>query len=230
MAVLTASGRAAVAAAIKDRPLHLAWGRGDPDWETPRTVTAAFAADDRLDLGRQPVKAVTVTSEDATVTFTAGTDYSVDATIGVLTRLPEGAIAAEATVAVAFTVATPPETLQATALIDEVGRRQATTIAFVTPDGEGEIVVPNGRFALSETPTAHLYLEFRYDFDDAAAATIRELGVYVDTEIDPGVPSGQRYFEGTEIAAPGILLVLENILPIVRTPATRETFVFVISF
>jgi hypothetical protein len=122
---------------------------------------------------------VTVTSEDGTVTFVAGTDYSADATAGVVTRLPDGAIAAEATVAVAFTVATPPETLQATALIDEIGRRQATTIAFVTPDGEGEIVVPNGRFSLSEAPTAHLYLEFRYDFDDAAAATIRELGLYM---------------------------------------------------
>jgi len=33
MAVLTTSGRAALATAIKDRPLHLGWGTGDPAWD-----------------------------------------------------------------------------------------------------------------------------------------------------------------------------------------------------
>lgn len=32
MSVLVNEGRAAIAAAIAARPLHLAWGEGDPDW------------------------------------------------------------------------------------------------------------------------------------------------------------------------------------------------------
>ena len=33
MAILTHSGRAALASALMQRPLHLAWGTGDPDWD-----------------------------------------------------------------------------------------------------------------------------------------------------------------------------------------------------
>lgn len=34
MAILTYSGRAALAAALKYRPLHIAWGTGNPAWDT----------------------------------------------------------------------------------------------------------------------------------------------------------------------------------------------------
>lgn len=34
MAVLTISGRTAMAVAIRAQPLHFAWGRGDPAWDT----------------------------------------------------------------------------------------------------------------------------------------------------------------------------------------------------
>lgn len=33
MAILTTSGRTAMAVAMKARPLHLAWGTGDPEWD-----------------------------------------------------------------------------------------------------------------------------------------------------------------------------------------------------
>jgi hypothetical protein len=230
MAVLTATGRAAVAAAVKERAIHLAWGRGNPVWETNKSVTAAFGAGNTLQLGWPHVSQVVMKSEDEATTYAAGTDYTVDSTGGMVTRLPAGAIPALATVRVAFKVGTPPETLQAAGLIDEIGRRVVTTKAFVTPDPDGDITVPNGRFAASETATAHLYLEFRHDFDDASDQTIRELGVFVDTVTNPALPPGQRYFEGAAVTGAGILLVLENIAPIMRTPATRETFVFVISF
>lgn len=35
MAILPRSGRAAIAKAIKDQQLHLAWGLGDGEWTTP---------------------------------------------------------------------------------------------------------------------------------------------------------------------------------------------------
>lgn len=33
MAILTNSGRAAAAAAVKSQPIHMAWGSGDPAWD-----------------------------------------------------------------------------------------------------------------------------------------------------------------------------------------------------
>ncbi|WP_020503760.1 hypothetical protein [Lamprocystis purpurea] len=45
MAVLTFSGRTALAVAIKEQPLHFAWGRGDPAWDlTPVGVAPTATA------------------------------------------------------------------------------------------------------------------------------------------------------------------------------------------
>lgn len=41
MAILTNSGRAAAAMAVKAQPIHMAWGEGNPDWdETPVAESA----------------------------------------------------------------------------------------------------------------------------------------------------------------------------------------------
>ncbi|WP_458694428.1 hypothetical protein [Wolbachia endosymbiont (group A) of Epagoge grotiana] len=59
---------------------------------------------------------------------------------------------------------------------------------------------------------------------------IRELGVMVGTKVKEGLPRGQRYFEPKDVENPGILLVLEHTVPLIRTAATRETFAFVVTF
>ena len=58
MAILTTGGRAALATAIKAVPLHLAWGRGNPDWDTnrPREPRGATALVDEI--GRRKVNLV----------------------------------------------------------------------------------------------------------------------------------------------------------------------------
>ena len=43
MAILTKSGRAAIAAAIKSQPLYLALGAGSPHWDTQFETTATLA-------------------------------------------------------------------------------------------------------------------------------------------------------------------------------------------
>ena len=50
MAVLTTSGRTAMAVALKAHPLHLAWGRGDPAWDAApiNESLAATALTDEL--------------------------------------------------------------------------------------------------------------------------------------------------------------------------------------
>lgn len=159
MAILTQSGRAAMAAAIAALPIHLAWGSGDPAWD-----------------------------------------------------------------------ATPvPEPTDATALVDEIGRRLATQVQYVVPAESGEIIVPNGRFSVSETITNHLYMRFAFDFGDAPASTIREVAVMVGTAVNPALPPGQRYFVPADLTDPGMLYALERIPKFDRSPAVRQTFEFVIT-
>jgi hypothetical protein len=160
MAVLTQSGRAAIASSIKQQQIHLAWGTGDPGWES-----------------------------------------------------------------------TPlPESITARALLHEVGRRTANEVLFCVGDDQGDLLTPTGRFKASDVPTNNLFLRFTFDFENAAHQVIRELGLMVGTQLKPDLPPGQRYFEPQDLTDPGILLVLEHTVPLIRTAATRETFSFVVTF
>jgi hypothetical protein len=160
MAILTNSGRVAMAQSVKAQAIHLAWGSGASAWDTV------------------PV----------------------------------------------------PESIEATALLAEVGRRKATYVAYCSPDAAGSIIVPTGRFTETATPTKHLYMRFAFDFTDAPTATIRELAVMVGSTVSPGLPAGQMYFEPAQVVAPGILLVIEHIQKFVRSASVRQTFEFVVTF
>lgn len=130
---------------------------------------------------------------------------------------------------VAWDTTPVPEPIDATALVNEVGRRLVTQVQFVTEDPTGEIIVPTGRYTVSATPTRHLLFRIAYDFGDAPASVIREVALFAGTEVQAGLPAGQRYLEPGQIVAPGTLVALERITPINRSPATRETFEHVIT-
>lgn len=159
MAILTTSGRVALAMAVSNEPIHLAWGSGDPDWD-----------------------------------------------------------------------ATPvAESITETALVNEVGRRAATSVRYCEPDEAGEIIVPNGRFAESVAPTSHLFLRFNFDFADAPLASIREIGIFIGTTVVADLPPGQLYFLPADVVTPGTLLALERIPKITRSAAVRQSFEFVLT-
>lgn len=65
MAILTNSGRAALAAAIKDSTLHLAWGSGDASWDS--APQSASIEDTALvnEVGRRSATQVTFCSPDS---------------------------------------------------------------------------------------------------------------------------------------------------------------------
>lgn len=161
MAILTTSGRAALAAAVKSSTLHLAWGRGDPAWD-----------------GQDNVR--------------------------------------------------EPRTAQA--LIDEIGRRKITLAEFCRPQDDGNIVMLGARFVASDTPMPNLHVRAEFDFNDGLGETIRELGVFIDTEIQPGIPAGQTYFTPAELKSPGTLLALDYITAHQRGVGARIAFDFVITF
>ncbi len=228
MAILTRSGRAALAAAVKAQALHIALGEGNPDWDTPKAGTFTFSDQDRIDLPHAPVSGVSV--KIGATTYAAGSDYTADGLTGRIARLPAGAIPAGAGVNVAYTRLHPVENPNASGLLAEVGRRIVDEVEFVRPDAAGAIVVPTGRYAVSATPTNHLFVRVRFDFTDASTATIREQALIMGTVTDPTLPPGQQFFLPADLDDPGILLMLQHSVPIVRQPSTRETFEFVVTF
>lgn len=160
MAILTDSGRAAVATAILAQTIHLAWGNGNVSWD-----------------------------------------------------------------------ATPaPESPTTSVLLAEVGRRKVTQALYCKPDPAGELVVTEGRFTVSNTPTKYLYLRFAFDFEDASDQTIRELAIFVGTVAKATVPTNQSYLLPADIETPGQMLVLEYIQKLVRSPQVRQQFEFVVQF
>lgn len=127
---------------------------------------------------------------------------------------------------------TPPaEDTAATGLLNEIGRREATQVDFVVSDGAGVIVLPNGRWTVSPTPTGHLYVRTLFDFADAPSATIREAAVFINTVRAVGVSPGQMYLTPAQVDDPGTMYLLDHLSPqIVRSPTTREQFEYVLTF
>ncbi|UPA54926.1 hypothetical protein MWH06_06730 [Wolbachia pipientis] len=225
MSILTQSGRAAIAASIKEQVIHLAWGSGDAGWESHHKVEKFFTLDGEIKLDHTTIKNVKVFTGETT--YQPSTDYTV---AGVIKRVENGSIAESDVVTIEYIQSTPPEPINSIKLLNEVGRRIVDEMLFCSGDENGELITPSGRFKSSAVPTNNLYLKFTFDFTDAANQVIRELGVMVGTKVKEGLPTGQRYFEPKDIEDPGILLVLEHTVPLIRTAATRETFSFVVTF
>ncbi|WP_341814803.1 MULTISPECIES: hypothetical protein [unclassified Wolbachia] len=221
MSILTQTGRAAIAASIKEQPIHLAWGSGDSNWESRHKVEKTFT-NGEITLDHHTIKDVKVFTGQ--ITYQPSIDYTV---AGVIKRTENGSIANGGGVTIEYTQDTPPEPITSATLLKEVGRRVVDEILFCVGDEDGELLTPSGRFKSSAVPTNNLYLKFTFDFTDAANQVIRELGVMVGTRVKA---PGQRYFEPQDIEDPGILLVLEHTVPLIRTAATRETFSFVVTF
>nr|WP_253308743.1 hypothetical protein [Rickettsia endosymbiont of Ceutorhynchus assimilis] len=223
MSILTQSGRAAIASSIKEQSLHLAWGTGDSSWESSHKEVEKTFVKGEIMLDHYQVKDAKV-FQGQTI-YQPSIDYIVESSTGVIQRTVENS-----TVTIEYVQSTPPEPINATKLINEVGRRTADEVLFCKGDENGELITPSGRFRPSNVPTNNLFLKFTFDFTDVANQVIRELGVMVGTKVKKELPEGQRYFEPKDIEDPGILLVLEHTVPLIRTAATRETFAFVVTF
>jgi hypothetical protein len=128
---------------------------------------------------------------------------------------------------------TPPaESSSATALIAELGRRVATQFFYVVPDEAGAISVASGRYSASpgNAPTRHLYVTVDFDYAEASSAVVREVAIFSDTVVQSGLPGGQAYFTPGQITDPGLMLYIENLVPIFRNPQTTENFSVVVTF
>ena len=124
-----------------------------------------------------------------------------------------------------------PEPTGSTALVDEIGRRLVTDIAFVQPDPDGEIELPNqDKYAVVDQPTPWLLLRATFNFEDAQGQTVREAGVFFDPLIAPGVPPGQRWVLAAEVLAPGDLYTLERRAADYRSGSVRAVEEIILPF
>ena len=126
---------------------------------------------------------------------------------------------------------TPPaEDPGAVSLLAEVGRREALQVIPVVPDVAGSIILPGGAYEPSAGFTRYLYVDFHFDFGDADGETIREVGVFMNTEREGGVSPSQAYLLPAEVADEGKLMILEHqASAIIRSAAARERFRYVIT-
>lgn len=132
--------------------------------------------------------------------------------------------------AVAWDTVPVPESMSASTLLAEYGRRKASQVAFCTPDVNGDIEVPSGKFSISATPTKYLYIRCSFAANDQPTGSIREVGVFFGTEAKPEVPSSKQYLEPSEILNFGSILLIDHIAKIDRSNSIRQQFEFVIQF
>lgn len=127
--------------------------------------------------------------------------------------------------------ATPQEEpTTATALVAEIGRRKASTQAYVVADPAGPIELPSGKYRVSATPTGLVYLRFVFDYADAEGRTVRELGIFVDPTVKGTVPATQNYLLPTDLDKPGRAYAIERVKAFPRVSTVRQVFEYVLPF
>lgn len=121
------------------------------------------------------------------------------------------------------------EPVGAVALVAERGRRRASVIDYVVPDVLGTIVIPQGTFSISASPTNQLYVRCNFTASEEVGQNMREGAVFIGTTLVSGLPVGQDYFVPANIATPGTMLILERFAKITRTADFSVSLEFVLT-
>jgi len=93
--------------------------------DTVSGESAQFGINDRLQLTNPALQSLTLKSADGSLTYTEGTDYTVDLVRGRLTRIPGGTIPASANVQASYSYADPSKVTAADIIgaVDALGQR-----------------------------------------------------------------------------------------------------------
>lgn len=101
---------------------------------------------------------------------------------------------------------------------------------FVSSNNQGSIILPQGRFEISNVATPNLYLKASLNFTEATTAVIREVAVFKDIVLNNTVTEGQTFFDTSHVTSHGQLVFIDRqTSPINRSAGRRETFEFVIT-
>ncbi len=207
--------------------IFVAIGRGAAEWGVPQTKTLTFASN-IVNVSDFPIEDVTVTNNTDTVTYVEDTDYSVDYSTGIITRVGSG-IGATQEVHVTYTVSTDVLTSEEE-LHDEIGRKRCAFVGFVTPDDDGDIVTDSGTWALSDDPTTTVLFQAVFLVDEGEDETIREFGVFTNVELDVGVAEGTNYVEPADVDFGGYMVMKQKVSAIVKNDIGELARNFTITF
>ena len=117
-------------------------------------------------------------------------------------------------------------TVNDTALVNEIGRRVASIVEYCTPNANGDIIVPSGKFSASSSRTRYVHLRFQFSLLDSPEATIREVGVFANAVIANGAPN---YITPAYVTTRGDLVAVERFDAVVLQDTPRRVFDFVIT-
>jgi hypothetical protein len=203
--------------------LYVALGTGNANWGVEQSFTGSFNAnpDNTLSLGTsEDIKNVVVKSSDEATTFTEGSDYTVDLTTGLVTRITSGIIADEAPVSITYFFDDSVK-LTKTGLVNPLGLKKISQVEFLVNDGGGTVINSTGSFSVSPDPTNILLIRGSFLSSEYSGQTIREFGVFLESDVLSGQPPLHFYPPG-EITDYGIPLMFENTPQIVVGDINKE--------
>lgn len=231
MSVMSNTGGAYLASLLFSETFWLAWGSGVSWWDSNQSEVFQFTANSKT-LARAPISSVVIKSLDDVTTYALTTDYTVNLTTGVLTRNPAGAMANTTDYRAYYFAHRPTPLASASALNAALGLLETQNKQYVTPNNSTGLIVTGAgeKWDNSGSPTPYIYLEAAFDFADEPSATIKELGVYIDSTFSGSPPPEQTYFPNAGISSIGQLLNIEYITPIVRSGSQNGVFKTVLRF
>mgnify|MGYP001561659874 CR=1 FL=1 len=207
--------------------IFVAIGRGAAEWGVPQTKTLTFASN-IVNVSDFPIEDVVVKDNTDVTTYIEDTDYSVDYSTGIITRVGSG-IGATQEVHVTYTVSTDVLTSE-DELHDEIGRKRCAFVGFVTPDAGGDIVTDSDTWSLSDDPTTTVLFQAVFLVDEGEDETIREFGVFSHTVLDGSVSEGTNYVELADVDEIGYMLMKQKVAAIVKNDVGELARNFTITF
>ena len=69
-----------------------------------------------------------------------------------------------------------------------------------------------------------------FAFNEAEGETLREFGLFLNSQPKAGLPAGQRYFTPDQIEKPGRLYMVDRLQAFTRSGHVRNTFEYVLPF
>ncbi|QPS10289.1 hypothetical protein I6G66_09955 [Delftia acidovorans] len=126
---------------------------------------------------------------------------------------------------------TPPAGSGQTGLEDEIARRLVTEKHYVVRDQAGTIEAPGGdRYSISPVPTRMLLIRTTFGYGEAVDEPIREMAVFMGTQVAASVPPGQYYVTPDKITNPGEVYTLERRSVVVRPANKRDLEEIILPF
>jgi len=103
----------------------------------------------------------------------------------------------------------PSPPIIATDVLNRLCYARPTIVDFLTPDDAGEIRLDGGaRFSDSEDPTEYVRIKLALPEGSLDGQTIREIGLFIDSVLDPALPPGQIIIPPAGVLARGSLYAL----------------------